>query len=119
VFVYAGGTIPFVASRFAIVDRMLPGAPQRGAFADTLRRLYWDTASAFADPVLHMLRAVTGLDNVVFGTDYPYLGDEVSIGGLRQLRKTAALDDDERGRLLGGAAARLIPRLARANAANR
>jgi predicted TIM-barrel fold metal-dependent hydrolase len=115
VFVYAGGTIPFVASRFAIVDQMIPGAQERGPFADTIRRLYWDTASAFADPVLRMLRAVTGLDNVVFGTDYPYLGDEVSIGGLRQLRETPALDDDERHRLLGGAAVRLIPRLARAN----
>jgi 6-methylsalicylate decarboxylase len=114
VFVYAGGTIPFVASRFAIVDQVIPGAEERGAFADTMRRLYWDTASAFGDPVLHMLRAVTGLDNVVFGTDYPYLGDEVTIGGLRQLQTTRALDDDERRGVLGGTAARLIQRLTRA-----
>ena len=63
VFVHAGGTIPFVASRFAIVDEMdvIAGAQERGAFADVLPRLYWDTASAFSDPVLHMLRSVTGL----------------------------------------------------------
>jgi predicted TIM-barrel fold metal-dependent hydrolase len=116
VFVYAGGTIPFVASRFAIVDQMnvIPGAEERGLFADTIHRLYWDTASAFGDPVIQMLRAVTGLDNVVFGTDYPYLGDEVTIGGLRQLQQTLALDDDERRGVLGGTAARLIQRLARA-----
>jgi len=115
VFVYAGGTIPFVASRFAIVDQMnvIPGADERGPFADTIRRLYWDTASAFGVPVIHMLRAVTGLDSVVFGTDYPYLGNEVTIGGLRQLQETLALDDDERRGVLGGAAARLIPRLTR------
>ena len=114
VFAHAGGTIPFVASRFAIVDEMdvIPGAPERGAFADVLPRLWWDTASAFSDPVLHMLRSVTGLGSVVFGTDYPYPRDAISIAGLRRLQQTAELDDAERRRLLGDAATRLIPRLA-------
>jgi aminocarboxymuconate-semialdehyde decarboxylase len=114
VFSHAGGTIPFVASRFAIVDEMnvIPGAQERGAFADALPRLHWDTASAFSDPVLHMLRSVTGLGNVVFGTDYPYPRDAISIAGLRQLQNTAELDDGERRDILGGSAARLIPRLA-------
>ena len=114
VFVHAGGTIPYLASRFAIVDEMdvIPGAHERGAFADVLSHLYWDTASAFSDPVLHMLRSVTGLRNVVFGTDYPYPRDAISIGGLRQLQTTTELDHAERGALLGGSAARLIPRLA-------
>ena len=114
-FVHAGGTIPFLAERFAIVDDMnvIPGAQERGAFADVLRRLYWDTASAFSDPIIRMLRSVTGLGNVVFGTDYPYPSDAISIGGLRQLQSTSELDDDERRDLLGGSATRLIPRLAR------
>jgi predicted TIM-barrel fold metal-dependent hydrolase len=115
VFVHAGGTIPYLASRFAIVDEMdvIPGAQERGAFADMLPRLYWDTASAFSDPVLHLLRSVTGLGNVVFGTDYPYPRDAISIGGLRQLQNTSELDPGERRAVLGGSAARLIPRLAR------
>jgi predicted TIM-barrel fold metal-dependent hydrolase len=116
VFVHAGGTIPFLASRFAIVDEMdvIPGAQERGTFADALPRLHWDTASAFSDPVLHMLRSVTGLGNVMFGTDYPYPRDAISIGGLRQIQNTAELDDAERDAILGRSAARLIPRLARA-----
>jgi predicted TIM-barrel fold metal-dependent hydrolase len=60
-----------------------------------------------------MLRSVTALRNVVFGTDYPYPRDATSIGGLRQLQDTAELDDGERRGVLGGSAARLIPRLAR------
>jgi aminocarboxymuconate-semialdehyde decarboxylase len=114
VFAHAGGTIPFVASRFAIVDEMnvIPGAEERGTFAETLPRLHWDTASAFSDPVLHMLRSVTGLGNVAFGTDYPYPHDAISIAGLRQLEETAELDDGERRGVLGESAARLIPRLA-------
>ena len=120
VFAHAGGTIPFVASRFAIVDEMdvIPGSDERGAFASALPRLYWDTASAFGDPVLHLLRSVAGLGNVVFGTDYPYPRDAISIAGLRQLESTLELDDDERRRVLGGSAARLIPRLARVASAS-
>jgi hypothetical protein len=54
-----------------------------------------------------------GLDNVVFGTDYPYPRDEISIGGLRNLQDTSELDDGERPSVLGESATRLIPRLAR------
>jgi aminocarboxymuconate-semialdehyde decarboxylase len=92
---------------------VIPGARERGTFADVLPTLYWDTASAFSDPVLRMLRSVIGLRNVLFGTDYPYPRDAISIGGLRQLQDTAELDDGERRGVLGGSAARLIPRLAR------
>jgi aminocarboxymuconate-semialdehyde decarboxylase len=115
VFSHAGGTVPFLASRFGIVDRMnvIPGADERGPFADTVPRLYWDTASAFSDPVLHLLRSVTGLHNVVFGTDYPYPHDDISIAGLRGVERTAELDDEERRAVLGDTASRLIPRLAR------
>ena len=102
--------------RLALRDRRRdgghPGAQERGAFADVLPRLHWDTASAFSDPVLHILRSVAGLENVVFRTDYPYPRDEISIGGLRQLQRTAELDEGERRGILGASAARLIPRLA-------
>lgn len=91
---------------------VIPGAQERGAFANALPRHCWDTASAFSDPVLHMLRSVTGLGNVVFGTDYPYPRDAISIGGLRHVQQTAELDDGERCGVLGASAARLIPRLA-------
>ena len=114
IFSHAGGTIPFVASRFGIVDAMdvIPGAHERGPFTEVVKRLYWDTASAFGDHVLHLLRSVAGLDNVVFGTDYPYPRDEISIGGLRSVQGTAEVADDERHGILGGTAERLIPGLA-------
>jgi predicted TIM-barrel fold metal-dependent hydrolase len=40
VFSHGGGTVPFLASRFAIVDAMnvIPGADERGSFADTAPR---------------------------------------------------------------------------------
>jgi hypothetical protein len=39
--------------------------------------------------------------------------DDISIGGLRALRRTAELADEERRDVLGGTGSRLIPRLAR------
>jgi aminocarboxymuconate-semialdehyde decarboxylase len=46
IFSHAGGTIPYLATRFSIIDEMnvIAGSQERGSAADTLRRLYWDTA---------------------------------------------------------------------------
>jgi NAD(P)-dependent dehydrogenase (short-subunit alcohol dehydrogenase family) len=37
---------------------VIEGAEERGTAAETLRRLYWDTALSWKDPVLQMLRSV-------------------------------------------------------------
>jgi hypothetical protein len=54
---------PYLAGRFGIIDemRVIPGADERRTAAETCRGLYWDTALAFGDPVLRMLRSVVGL----------------------------------------------------------
>jgi predicted TIM-barrel fold metal-dependent hydrolase len=55
---------------------------------------------------------------VLFGTDYPYPAEEITIGARRRLETTEVLTDRERETILGGSAVRLIPRLlARATAA--
>jgi hypothetical protein len=60
-----------------------------------------------------MLRSVTGLDNVSFGTDYPYPSNAISIGGLHHLQGRLNSTTASVTTFLGGCAARLIPRLAR------
>jgi aminocarboxymuconate-semialdehyde decarboxylase len=113
-FAHAGGTIPYLAGRFRIVDEMkvIPRGDVRGTAAETFRRLYWDTALAWRDPVLDMLRATVGLDQVLFGTDHPYIRRDLAIAGVGDLRRTAALDDAECKAVLAGNALRLFPRLA-------
>lgn len=113
-FAHAGGTIPYLAGRFRIVDDMkvIPGGEERGTAADTFRRLHWDTALAWRDPVLEMLRVTVGFDQVLFGTDHPYIRRDLAIAGAGDLRRTAVLNDAEHKAVLGGNALRLFPRLA-------
>ena len=114
VFSHAGGTVPYLAGRFNIVDEMnvIPGAERRGTAGDAFRRLYWDTALSWGDPVLRMLRSVVGIDQVVFGSDYPYLRRDLAVGCRKHLEDSAELTDEERAAVLGGTATTLIPRLA-------
>jgi predicted TIM-barrel fold metal-dependent hydrolase len=109
---HAGGTAPYLAGRWAIVDEMnvIPGGEQRGTVADTLRRLYWDTAHSYGDPVLRMLRDIVGLDQVLFGSDFPYLRRGLAVNCVQRLEQTAELTANERTRVMSGNAIKLFPR---------
>jgi 6-methylsalicylate decarboxylase len=114
IFSHAGGTVPYLAGRFAVVDEMkvIAGSEDRGTAADTFRRLYWDTALSWSDPVLAMLRSVVGIDHVLFGTDYPYLRRDLAVGTRGHIADTPVLTESEKNAVLGGTALTLIPRLA-------
>ena len=114
IFSHAGGTIPYVATRFGIVDEMkvIEGAEERGLTADTLRRLYWDTALSWKDPVLQMLRSVVGIGQVLYGSDFPYLRRDLAVRSRVELEATAELIEAERAGILGSNTLRLLPRLA-------
>ncbi|MGD0068033.1 MAG: amidohydrolase family protein [Streptosporangiaceae bacterium] len=114
VLAHAGGTVPYLAGRFGIIDEMnvIPGAQARGSAAETFRRLYWDTALSWGDPVLRMLREVAGLDHVLFGSDYPYLRRDLAVSCREHIEASPELTDSERTAVLGATATKLIPRLA-------
>jgi aminocarboxymuconate-semialdehyde decarboxylase len=113
IFSHAGGSIPFLAARFAIIDEMgfVAGAEQRGTAADMFRRIYWDTALAASDPVLRMLRDVAGINQVLYGTDFPYLRRDLAVSSRQRICSSPELNDSERDAILGGNAARLFPAL--------
>jgi aminocarboxymuconate-semialdehyde decarboxylase len=113
IFSHAGGSIPYLAARFAIIDEMgfVAGGEQRGAAADMFRRIYWDTALAASDPVLRMLRDVAGIGQVLYGTDFPYLRRDLAINSKQRILRSAGLNDPEVRDILGGNASRLFPRL--------
>jgi hypothetical protein len=51
----------------------ITGGEERGTAADMFRRMYWDTALSISKPVLRILRVVGGIDQILLGTDFPYL----------------------------------------------
>jgi 6-methylsalicylate decarboxylase len=114
IFSHAGGTIPYLATRFSIVDEMnvIPGTEERGTAADTLRRLYWDTALAWEPPVLRMLRSVAGMSQVLFGTDYPYLRRDIAVACRHEVETSLELNSEESRAVLADNTLRLFPRLA-------
>jgi aminocarboxymuconate-semialdehyde decarboxylase len=87
----------------------IAGAEQRGSAADMFRRIYWDTALAASDPVLRMLRDVAGINQVLYGTDFPYLRRDLAINSRQRILQSSELDDLERRAILGGNASRLFP----------
>jgi 6-methylsalicylate decarboxylase len=113
IFSHAGGSIPYLAARFAIIDEMgfIAGGEQRGTAADMFRRMYWDTALSASDPVLRMLRDVAGISQVLYGTDFPYLRRDLAVKSRQQVLESSALNDLEGRAILGGSASRLLPRL--------
>jgi predicted TIM-barrel fold metal-dependent hydrolase len=114
IFSHAGGTSPYLAARFSIIDEMdvIPGAQQRGTAADTLRRLYWDTALSWRPPVLRMLRSVVGMGQVLFGSDYPYLRWDLAVACRHEVETSAELNSEESRAVLADNALKLFPRLA-------
>lgn len=114
IFSHAGGTVPYLAKRFAIIDEMnvVPGAGARATAAETFRRLYWDTAASWSDPVLHLLREVVGIDHVVFGTDFPYVRRDIALSCRADIESSPELTGFEKTAILGATATALIPRLA-------
>jgi predicted TIM-barrel fold metal-dependent hydrolase len=113
IFSHAGGTVPYLSARFSIVDEMgfIPGGDERGTAAHMFRRMYWDTALAASDPVLRMLREIAGLDQVLFGTDFPYLRRDLAVKARQRILQSTELNEVERRAILGGNATRLFPRL--------
>jgi predicted TIM-barrel fold metal-dependent hydrolase len=114
IFSHAGGTIPYLATRFSIIDAMnvIPGGEERGTAADTLRRLYWDTALSWRPPILRMLRSEVGMGQVLFGSDYPYLRRDLAVACRSEVETNAELVGKESRSILAGNALKLFPRLA-------
>lgn len=109
---HMGGTAPFIAHRIAEWAGREPGradAAPAGALS-YLGRLYYDTALANNSIAVAAVRELAGLQQIVFGTDWPYAvlpdGADPAPG--------LGLDAAERSAVDGVNVAALIPRLAAA-----
>ena len=112
VFSHAGGTAPYLAGRFGIVDEMkiMGNSSVTGTSAQTFRRLYWDTALAWGDPVLNTLRHIAGMDKVAFGTDFPYIRKDLALKGKQRIKTNPDLSPEEKKLVFSDNALELFPR---------
>ncbi|MGD1066632.1 MAG: amidohydrolase family protein, partial [Vulcanimicrobiaceae bacterium] len=84
IFTHAGGTIPMLAQRITRQAESVPEVAARlphGAMYE-LKRLHFDTATSTSTPTLAALRAFLPPDNILLGTDYPYLPPAATLAGL-------------------------------------
>jgi 6-methylsalicylate decarboxylase len=88
-------------------DGVHPGGEQRGTAADMFRRILLGHRAAVSDPVLRMLRDVAGIDQVVYGTDFPYLRRDLA-NSRQRILESSALNESERRAILGGNASQLF-----------
>ena len=114
VFSHPGGTVPYIVKRFDRLDALsvIPGGPERGTAREQFTKLHWDTALSFEAPVLALVSSVVGVGQIVFGTDYPYAGDD-SAAAAAAIQLPGALTPAEREAIGWASATTLIPRLAR------
>jgi predicted TIM-barrel fold metal-dependent hydrolase len=53
---------------------------------------------------------VAGINQVLYGTDFPYLRRDLAIDSKQRILQSSELNDSERGTVLGDNAARLFQR---------
>ena len=111
IFSHAGGTIPFVADRIARLERRPDVAKQvpDGVIA-TLQRLYYDTALSANQRAMDTLLSLVPVQQVVFGSDYPYAPEEAMAGTVKGLA-ALGLAEVELLAIERGNALRLLPKL--------
>jgi predicted TIM-barrel fold metal-dependent hydrolase len=104
---HAGGSLLGLAGRFVGHELMLEAEgkkPEKNSPLYHLRRFYYDTAGSFNRVQMPALKALAGVSQIVFGSDYPFGNPETAVKGLSQCGFTAdelrAIDRDNALKLL-------------------
>lgn len=107
---HGGGFMPFVATRFAEFGASINQQTSADQILAELRKFYFDTALV-APSGMPSLLAFAAPDHIVFGTDFPYASEAVSLKFTENLDAYEGLDAATRIVIDRGAAS-LFPQLA-------
>ena len=111
---HAGGTIPYLAWRIAgasYLPELRDRAPKTDGLA-LLQKLYYDTALSTSEFVFGALKEFVPMSQVLFGSDFPYIGPAVLQAERYGLENSKVLDDVARAAFDRGNALTLFPRFA-------
>lgn len=90
IFSHAGGTIPMLAGRisqqgtFFGSDKKVPNGVEY-----ELKRLYYEIANSANRPAMAALMSLVPTSQIMFGSDYPFVPTDVTVGGLKTLKLSA------------------------------
>ena len=111
---HAGGSIPYLAWRIAgasYLPELRDRAPKNDGLA-LLQELYYDTALSTSEFVFGALKEFVPMSQVLFGSDFPYIGPAVLQAERYGLENSKVLDDAARAAIDRGNALTLFPRFA-------
>ncbi len=111
IFSHAGGTLVSIAGRFLqaqVRAENIDAAPEPDSRLHHVRRFFYDTAGS-ANPVqLQSLRLLVPESQIVFGTDFPFVGTVPTVEGV----DASGFDAAQLQAIYRGNALRMLPRLA-------
>ncbi len=112
IFSHAGGTMPFLIQRIVghrgELDEYLRQPPEAGSRLAQLRSFYYDSAGTGNSVAMGALKKVVGINQMVFGTDFPYSNMSADIHGLAE---SGVFDAGELEQLYRGNIERIFPQL--------
>jgi predicted TIM-barrel fold metal-dependent hydrolase len=110
---HAGGTLPFLAHRIAIFDKKtsLQDNYPEGALA-YIKRFYVDTALSGDRVPLGALSGIIDRSHILFGSDYPYVSEDVVAIETAGLDDYIGHDETKQAMVNRGNAEKLFPRFA-------
>ncbi|KAJ5951877.1 uncharacterized protein N7479_010290 [Penicillium vulpinum] len=119
IFAHGGGAIPFLATRIAGMASL----PLLGGLSipDSLAQLagyYFDTAASTSAIQLTALKSFVGADQIVTGTDYPYVPSSQAIPGLSAIQGNGNFTIAEMGNINNQNALTIFPRIVKALESN-
>lgn len=111
IFSHAGGTMPFLVERIVGNDEgelsdVLKQPAEAGSRLAQLRGFYYDTAQTANSVDMNALKAVVGISQIVFGTDFPY---STMVDHVQGLARSGSFDAQELEQLYRGNVERIMP----------
>lgn len=111
---HAGGTLPSLLQRAAhlipgLPSSVYPDPPSGEYIVEQARTFYYDLALSTTPGVLKALLDMVPVEQVLFGSDFPY-ADEESIFAFAEELEKADIDDEQRNKTYRANASKLILR---------
>jgi len=112
---HSGGTLPMLAHRISLFDKKTKqqGNYPKGAL-HYIRQFWYDTALSGDKAPLDALLAFADPERVLFGTDYPYISEDLAVSETKGYENYGGLQGATRANVDRNNALKLFPRLAKA-----